>query len=543
MNWSLLLNSLEVAGLTAAGACALGLCGALWLAGLAQPWRSRFLGLAVVALVLPPFLVTNTWLDVAALASRWLPGLPLWLRSPVGAAWVLALLTWPLPMLAALTAWTGLQPSQLESEPLLRGPALVRWLLWPMARGALAQAAVIVFVLALNNFTVPTLLQVKVFPAEVWVRFNTNFDTLGALRLSWPLVVAPTVLLLGLRRRQVAWPRLEADAAASALRQQLGRGWWTGCGVLSGLLLAVAVGVPVLELAGRLRTWLELPAVLRTGGGAAWNSAWSAALVATSCVGVGLLTWRWRLGPWVWLPFLVPGVLLGIGLIWLLNRPGLVGFYQSAGVMWLGLSVRYLALGWTGVAVALRSLDRDLVDAARLDGASGWQLFRWVQAPLAGPQMAAGWYITYLLCLWDVETLVLIVPPGGETLALRIFNLLHYGHSSQVNALCLVLLGLAVAPLLIARLATVAVKALRGRRWRFGPDLPPQPGARSVCQSLEPGLGLARQPVWGRLPQPPRAKTGPALSPTDSSAGNRPVAPWPSPRREATGTACLCSCA
>ena len=35
------------------------------------------------------------------------------------------------------------------------------------------------FVLALNNFAVPAILQVKVFPAEMWVRFNTTFDTLG----------------------------------------------------------------------------------------------------------------------------------------------------------------------------------------------------------------------------------------------------------------------------------------------------------------------------------------------------------------------------
>ena len=37
--------------------------------------------------------------------------------------------------------------------------------------------------------------------------------------------------------------------------------------------------------------------------------------------------------------------------------------------------------------------------------------------------------------------------PGGETLALRVFNLLHYGHHAQVNALCLILLLLAVLPL------------------------------------------------------------------------------------------------
>jgi hypothetical protein len=34
-------------------------------------------------------------------------------------------------------------------------------------------------------------------------------------------------------------------------------------------------------------------------------------------------------------------------------------------------------------------------------------------------------------------------------LALRIFNLLHYGHNVQVNALCLVLLIMAAAPLAV----------------------------------------------------------------------------------------------
>jgi ABC-type Fe3+ transport system permease subunit len=48
-----------------------------------------------------------------------------------------------------------------------------------------------------------------------------------------------------------------------------------------------------------------------------------------------------------------------------------------------------------------------------------------------------------------VETLILIYPPGGETLALRIFNLLHYGHNAQVNALCLVLLTVAIAPAVV----------------------------------------------------------------------------------------------
>src|SRR5207249_7685203 len=61
-------------------------------------------------------------------------------------------------------------------------------------------------------------------------------------------------------------------------------------------------------------------------------------------------------------------------------------------------------------------------------------------------------YIIYLLCLWDVESIILIYPPGSQTLALNIFNFLHYGHNAQVNALCVTLLTLAVAPLAIWQL-------------------------------------------------------------------------------------------
>src|SRR5690606_11348729 len=78
-----------------------------------------------------------------------------------------------------------------------------------------------------------------------------------------------------------------------------------------------------------------------------------------------------------------------------------------------------------------------------------WQLFRFGIWPQIAPQVLAAWYVVYLLCLWDVESIVLVQPPGGETLALKIFNLLHYGYAAQVNALCLVLLAVAAAPLLI----------------------------------------------------------------------------------------------
>jgi len=123
--------------------------------------------------------------------------------------------------------------------------------------------------------------------------------------------------------------------------------------------------------------------------------------------------------------------------------------YGTSFVVLLALTVRYFAVSWEGMSMAGSGLDPNLLDVGRMEGARGWALFRHFAWPQLVRPMAATWYVIYLLALWDVETLVLIYPPGGETLALRIFNLLHYGHNAQVNAMCVTLLGLAVLPVFL----------------------------------------------------------------------------------------------
>ena len=571
MNWLLLQNSLVVGGLTTLLAASLGFLVALWLAGLEGRWRNGFLAVAVMALALPPFLVTNCWLHYLGYAGAWRGWLPVNIVSLGGTIWILSLLTWPITSLMVLSAWQRLEPAQLESDVAVTGGWLIRGLLWPLGRTALAQAAMLTFVLAMNNFAVPAVLQVKVLPAEMWVRFNTTFDTLGTLRLAWPLVAAPLLLLLWFARREFPWPRTERPVPAKLFRQQLGRGWFWSCGICATALCLLAVGLPVFQLASVQRTWTELPGALAAGQSALWNSFSLATAAATAVILFGLFAGTRRtlvfhtpaalahasrrdssvrsamfiaksqpvnqaqLGAacrpaqtcepdmplltelennleeprcykhgapngaipsaegyemsspttqpgisnqpnresgrstdlrtsdfaprtsdfcrWLsWLPFLLPGVLLGIALIVLFNRPWSSLLYQSAAIVILAFVIRYLALGWNTVAHALQTVDPDLTDVARLDGASRWQMLRHVQWPQIAPQAAAAWYIVFLLCLWDVESMILVVPPGGETLALRVFNLLHYGHNAQVNALCLTLLALAVAPLAMRKL-------------------------------------------------------------------------------------------
>jgi iron(III) transport system permease protein len=444
MNWRLLGNSLLVSGATTVLAGVLGFAVAVALASVNQRWRRCLLLAAIGALVMPPFLVANCWIELLGNNGAWRGWPPLNIYSLAGASWLLALIHWPLTVLLVLGAWSRLETPQLECDPMVRGWALVRGLLWPMASGAVGQAALLTFVLALNNFAIPVILQVRVFPEELWLAFTTRLNEAGAWMAAVPMIIAPAVGLWLLRRKDVSWPNREGPVTAQAFRRQLGPGWFVCCAVATVVLLFLAVGLPLQQLVASSRTWSELPNLLRAAPDTVWNSFTYAALTASLCVGIGLVSWRRRVGLLLWLLFLIPGILLGRSMITAFNGTAI---YGTATVVLLAFTLRYVALAWTAIRHARAAVDRDVVDAGRASGAAGWPLFHRIVWPQIASQVAAAWYLTYLLCLWEVETLVLIYPPGGETLALRIFNLLHYGHNAQVNAMGVTLLALAVAPL------------------------------------------------------------------------------------------------
>jgi len=447
MNVELLKNSLLVSAGTTILAGIAGLAVALFTATLERRSRHWIVALAIVSLALPSFVQTNCWLDLLGATGSWRGWCPLKIYSIPGVIWVLTLLTWPIFFGFGLAAWGRIQAAQIESDPALHGIKLLRWLMWPMARASAAQAAVLVFVLALNNFAVPALLQVKVVPAQVWIRFETNLNASAAFSASLPLIVAPLLLLLLWRGREVTWGA-DTQLSARALRTQVGAPLRVIAALATIGILATSVALPMWQLISARRTWLELGSASVAVSHVTQNSVLFAATAAVACMACGALTWRWRFGWVLWMTFFVPGVLLGIGLIGAFNRGVLDAIYHSAAIIVCAWLIRYVAIGWQTATQAFSSIDRDLIAMARVSGASSWAMFRHVRWPLIAPKLALGWYLVYLLCLWDVETLLLILPPGGETLAVRIFGLLHYGHNTEVNALCLLLLMVALAPLL-----------------------------------------------------------------------------------------------
>jgi molybdate transport system permease protein len=110
------------------------------------------------------------------------------------------------------------------------------------------------------------------------------------------------------------------------------------------------------------------------------------------------------------LPIVLPPVVAGVGLLMAFGRRGIVGQWLQGGfaLPLVGIQVPGVALAFSTPAVVLAQLfvsapffiraaragfarvDREIEEAAAIDGASPWQVFRLVTVPLAIPALSSG---------------------------------------------------------------------------------------------------------------------------------------------------------
>jgi molybdate transport system permease protein len=211
-------------------------------------------------------------------------------------------------------------------------------------------------------------------------------------------------------------------------------------------LFALFLGLPVATLVARsildgsLRVALASPEVLD----ALWLSLVTTAisLVVTMVLGLPLAFVLARRRFWgrglveavVDLPIVLPPSVAGLALLLVFSRAGLL----SAPFAFLGITVPFttvaviLAMVFVSAPFFVRSartgiagVDRDLEDAARVDGATEPQLFRSITIPLAGSALAAGLVMTWARSLGEFGATIMFagnVQGRTQTLPLVVYS-------------------------------------------------------------------------------------------------------------------------
>jgi len=176
----------------------------------------------------------------------------------------------------------------------------------------------------------------------------------------------------------------------------------------------------------------------------------SATMLLGSIVAYISVRTRWRgrrlIDAMAWLPWMMPGMVLGIGFLWAFAMlPGPIPIY---GTIW-ALFLAYLALG-TPVSVRVMSgayaqLSFDLEECSRVHGASFFQTLFRILVALAWPSFAVGWVLTFFGIMRELSASILLYSVGSEVLSVVLLKLWTHGLAEQVSVIGLLMMVLVIA--------------------------------------------------------------------------------------------------
>ncbi|MDH2327151.1 ABC transporter permease [Cereibacter sp. SYSU M97828] len=141
-------------------------------------------------------------------------------------------------------------------------------------------------------------------------------------------------------------------------------------------------------------------------------------------------------------PFLVPSIVLAVGLMLVLSPMGLLDTYAGIMLAHLGITVPYTV---RTITMSLMAVDRRIEEAAMVHGASPFTVFRRITLPLVSPGLIAGGVIAFLISFDEATISLFIVSIRTSTLPTEIYRYLEYSTDPQIAALSVVLILISVA--------------------------------------------------------------------------------------------------
>jgi iron(III) transport system permease protein len=494
----LFFNSVQFAVGTAVFALCLGTALAWMNERTNTPFKRLFFALSLIPLVIPGILFTVSWI---MLGSPKIGILNVWLQwlfntdevfiniyTMAGMIWVEGLHYSPMAFLLMTAAFRSMDPS-LEESALMSGASILQiaWkitlkLAWPAAAGAL----LILLVRALESFEVPALLGLPngiwVFTSRIWVVLNEkppSFSKAGAYAMSLLLLTSIGVLWQSrLSKRSRAYQTVTGKGFRP---RPIRLGVWRIPAVLFILAyFLIAVAAPLLIIAYASTQVFYTPPTHETLSNMSLqqykdvinNDIVVTALKNSLILGIGVATaamlvtavaaWivirtqipgRWMVDNLAFAPLVVPGLVLGVALLFVylrVERDFRIGIFGSLWILFIAYFTRYMPYGMRYSSTSMFQIGRELEESAQTSGASWFQAFRRVVLPLLVPGLVAGWIYILIVSVRELSSSILLYSPGNEVLSIVIWEQYQNGQFTQLAALGMMMVGALVVLVTIA---------------------------------------------------------------------------------------------
>jgi len=490
-----LASALLLATLVTAVSLVVGVAMALLMARTDLPFKNTFELLIIMPLYLSPFTGLIAWITLgsektgfinvaisAVLGSVGLdPGPIVNIWNYAGVVWVMFLFFCPFAYLFTVGNLRAMD-SSLEEAARTAGASAFQALLRitiPMALPAILASGLLIFVLSAEMYTIPGIIGSTVgFTTLPWKIYQdaTIFPVHSAhAAAGGTLLLCVTILGVWLQRHATKRSERFVTVTGKGFRgkpQSLGRWKWAALLFIGFYVLCADVmpfGALLLSSFMKYSAPMITKEIFTTAHyaqiftfqnirDALWNTVLLAILSGGICVLAGLLISFMevrRPGPSTKLiaflgvlPVAVPGLVYGLGLIWVYVQTPL---YGSIWVLLLAYIAKFLPYGIVVSRSAILQIHPDLEEGARMSGASGLMTLRKITMPLLKPTLIAILFFVMLMSIKELSASLLLYTQNSQVLSVLTWHFMDAGNYQFAAALGVIQTLMMMALVIITR--------------------------------------------------------------------------------------------
>ncbi|MDF2885187.1 MAG: extracellular solute-binding protein [Clostridiaceae bacterium] len=166
-----------------------------------------------------------------------------------------------------------------------------------------------------------------------------------------------------------------------------------------------------------------------------------ASVIIGTITAVGMYKYKFKgkglLDGLLYVPIVIPEIVMGISLLAFFSQVKI-----SLGIMTLIIAHITFSISYVVVVVRARldGFDKSIEEAAMDLGADSWTTFFKITLPMIMPGVIAGGLLAFTLSLDDVIISFFMAGPGSITLPLKVFSMVKFGVTPEINALSTVLM-------------------------------------------------------------------------------------------------------
>src|SRR3989338_2369952 len=458
-------NSLILSSITTILSSFIGIPAGFFLSKINLPLKNFFKICFFIPLIIPSYIIGIAWVNLLGktgflnnVFSQYTMLSPEsvsnFIYSTYGASFILSINLFPVVMLVTEYALKSINP-RMEESGLVAGSVfqVFRQITFPLIAPAILSSMMIVFVLSLSEFGVPSLLQINVLTTQIFTQFSAFYNEKAATSIAFPLIAITLVLIIleQIYLRGKSFEILGRSSSNSTIQYNIT--WLNVVGLIfCTFVLLLFVATPLSTLILNTKTISAYyDAVLLAKNGIT-NSILFGSIGATFLTFIGFFLaylyenirpkLRSSIAAFIWIFFAVPATVIGVGLIKLCNRPeGIFQFiYGSLWIVIIGYVARFLPLSSRIMANYLKQIPQSMEEAGTVTGASWFRILGKILFPLQGYGLIATWLISFMFCIGELGTTVLVYPPGSETLPITLFTIMANSPTDIVSALSIIII-------------------------------------------------------------------------------------------------------